>query len=136
LTTVPARIRVVASVVEREGRLLLCERPLHKRHGGCWEFPGGKVEPGESDLQAARRELREELDVAVAWAGPVELSVEDPGSPFVVEFLPVEIEGEPTCLEHSGLAWVTAEEAASLPLAPSDRQYVLHRLRAAGQTGR
>jgi 8-oxo-dGTP diphosphatase len=130
------KIRVVASVVERAGRLLLCLRPAHKRHGGCWEFPGGKVEPGESDLEAARRELREELDVAVVSVGPVELSVEDPGSPFVIEFLPVEIVGEPVCLEHADLAWVTEAEAAALPLAPSDRQYVLHRLRTAAERER
>jgi 8-oxo-dGTP diphosphatase len=130
------KIRVVASVVERAGRLLLCLRPAHKRHGGCWEFPGGKVEPGESDLEAARRELREELDVAVVSVGPVELSVEDPGSPFVIEFLPVEIAGEPVCLEHADLAWVTEAEAAALPLAPSDRQYVLHRLRTAAERER
>jgi mutator protein MutT len=130
------KIRVVASVVQRDGRLLLCLRPAHKRHGGCWEFPGGKVDPGESDLEAARRELREELDVAVVSVGPVELSVEDPGSPFVIEFLPVEIEGEPACLEHTDLAWVTEAEAAALPLAPSDRQYVLHRLRTAAERER
>jgi hypothetical protein len=47
-------IRVLASVIERDQRLLVCRRPLHKRHGGLWEFPGGKVREGESDLEAVR----------------------------------------------------------------------------------
>ena len=126
-------IRVVASVIEREGRLLLCERPFHKRHGGLWEFPGGKVEPGESNFEAVRRELEEELGVAVAAVGPVEFSIADPGSHFLVEFLHVKIRGEPTNLEHTSLAWIVEEELLTLPLAPSDRQYVLHRIQTADE---
>jgi 8-oxo-dGTP pyrophosphatase MutT (NUDIX family) len=117
-------IRVVASVIEREGRLLVCERPAHKRHGGLWEFPGGKVEPGESDLDAVRRELREELDVDVVDIAPAEFSILDPGSPFLIAFLPVTIRGVPRCLEHSALAWLAEEELLALPLAPSDRRYL------------
>jgi mutator protein MutT len=116
-------IRVVASVIEREGRLLVCERPAHKRHGGLWEFPGGKVEPGESDLEAVRRELREELDLDVVDVAPAEFSILDPGSPFLIAFVPVEIAGEPRCLEHAALAWVAEEEVGGLALAPSDRRY-------------
>jgi mutator protein MutT len=125
------KIRVVASVIEREGRLLVCERPAHKRHGGLWEFPGGKVEAGESDFEAVERELDEELDVRVLQVGAEEFSVADPGSHFVIAFLPVEIDGEPRCLEHAALAWVTAEELLSLPLAPSDRQFARFRVGAA-----
>ena len=105
----------------------MCRRPFHKRHGGLWEFPGGKVGDGESDLEAARRELKEELDVVVTEVGPVELSVADPGSDFVIEFLPVEIEGEPRCLEHVSLEWRREEELLEVQLAPSDRRYVRFR---------
>ncbi|HET8656835.1 MAG TPA: (deoxy)nucleoside triphosphate pyrophosphohydrolase [Longimicrobiaceae bacterium] len=125
------KIRVVASVIEREGRLLVCERPAHKRHGGLWEFPGGKVEPGESDFQAVARELAEELGVRVRAVGGVEFSVADPGSDFVIVFLPVEIEGEPRCLEHAAVAWVPEDELLSLALAPSDRAFVRFRTGAA-----
>jgi len=52
---------VVAAVIERDGKYLLCQRPQGKRYGGLWEFPGGKLLAGESLLEAARRELREEL---------------------------------------------------------------------------
>ena len=50
-----APLRVIAAVIGRADTLLLCQRPPHKRHGGLWEFPGGKLEPGESDADAARR---------------------------------------------------------------------------------
>jgi mutator protein MutT len=121
------KIRVVASVIERGDRLLVCQRPAHKRHGGLWEFPGGKVEEGESDFDAVARELEEELGVRVLEVGGELFSMADPGSPFVIAFLPVEIEGEPRCLEHAALAWVTDEELLSLPLAPSDLQFARSR---------
>ena len=122
------KIRVVASVIEREGRLLVCQRPAHKRHGGLWEFPGGKVEEGESDFEAVERELEEELGVRVLGVGAEAFSMTDPGSHFVIVFLPVEIEGEPRCLEHARVAWVTEEELLSIPLAPSDLHFACFRL--------
>lgn len=122
-------MRVVAAVIEREGKILVCERPSHKRHGGLWEFPGGKVENGESDFEAVKRELYEELAVDVISVGKVQFSVADPGSEFVIEFLRVKIEGQPQCLEHASFAWVSEQELLEVPLAPSDRCYVLDRLR-------
>jgi mutator protein MutT len=121
------RIRVLAAVIERNGRLLLCKRPSYKRYGGLWEFPGGKVEPGETDAQAIARELSEELGVEVRFVGPVEFSVADPNSNFVIEFLSVDIAGEPQRLDHSELAWISDLGATSLPLAPSDERYVAQR---------
>lgn len=121
-------VRVVASVIECGGKLLVCERPAHKRHGGLWEFPGGKVEPTENDFEAVERELEEELGIRVLEVGPVVFSTADPGSHFVIEFLPVSIGGQPQCFEHTALAWVPDFELLQMPLAPSDRRYVLHRL--------
>jgi mutator protein MutT len=132
-------VRVVASVIECEGKLLVCERPIHKRHGGLWEFPGGKVEDGESDFEAVRRELSEELGVEAIEVGSVQFSISDPSSPFVIDFLSVAIAGQPRCLEHTALAWMSERALLELPLAPSDRRYVLHRLSgpatAAGERG-
>ena len=116
-------IRVVAAVVEREGRLLLCRRPAGKRHAGLWEFPGGKLLPGESVTAAARRELAEELAVEVLAVGERLLALPDPGSVFVVEFYPVKIAGEPEALEHEELGWFRPEELPGLDLAPSDRAF-------------
>jgi 8-oxo-dGTP diphosphatase len=133
MTTLPTPlIRVVAAVIQRNGRLLVCERPAHKRHGGLWEFPGGKVEPGESDHAAARRELGEELAVDVLGVGTVEFSVRDPGSDFLIEFLPVRIAGEPQALEHTRIRWVSDDELLALPLAPSDRCYARFRAQGPG----
>jgi len=86
------------------------------------------VKDGETDLEAARRELLEELGVHVTEVGPVERSVKDPGSEFVIEFLPVSIQGEPQCLEHESLEWTRKEELLGLDLAPSDRRYVQGRI--------
>jgi 8-oxo-dGTP diphosphatase len=123
-------IRVVAAVITRQDRVLICLRPAHKRHGGLWEFPGGKIEPGETLFQAAEREMAEELAVRVLSVGPVEFSIRDPGSPFRIEFLPVHIQGEPIALEHQRIAWATEQELAALPLAPSDRAYAVFRRNA------
>ena len=58
-------IPVVAAVVRRGSRFLVGRRPAHKRHGGLWEFPGGKVEPGENEQTCLKRELSEELDIEI-----------------------------------------------------------------------
>ncbi len=131
----PDQIRVVAAVITRGNRHLVCQRPPHKRHGGLWEFPGGKREPGESDAEAVRRELQEELGVEVLAVEVEEFAVTDFGSPFLVAFVPVRIAGEPTCHEHSALAWGTMQEIAELALAPSDRRYVEFVLATAKTTG-
>lgn len=125
-------IRVIAAVISDGDRLLVCQRPSHKRHGGLWEFPGGKVEPGESDEDAARRELLEELGVHVAEAGPEDFAIADPDSPYLIAFVPVRMTGEPVCHEHSALTWETPARLADLPLAPSDRRYVEFLLSRAG----
>lgn len=117
-------INVLAAVITCRDRYLVCQRPLGKRHGGLWEFPGGKMEPGESLLDAANRELGEELNVsAVSVSEPI-YSVHDEGSPFVIEFVPCEITGVPTCLEHADIRWASLEDIQQLDLAPSDRKFV------------
>lgn len=123
MTTTPS-VRVLAAVIHVEGRFLVCRRPAHKRHGGLWEFPGGKLEPDESDLEAARRELREELNVNVKSLGAELLAIHDVGSPYLIAFIEAQVEGVPECREHSELRWCRASELGSLDLAPSDRQFV------------
>jgi 8-oxo-dGTP diphosphatase len=123
-STNQAAIPVIAAVVQRGNKFLICQRPAHKRHGGMWEFPGGKCEPGERLLDAARRELHDELGVTVIAIGDRLYSVADAGSAFVIEFVPTSIEGEPVCIEHPAILWATLDELDELNLAPSDRRFV------------
>jgi mutator protein MutT len=115
---------VLAAVVKRDDKLLVCQRPVQKHHGGLWEFPGGKVELGETQSQAAQRELAEELGVAVTGVGTTMYSALEPGSQFMIEFVPVTIRGEPRCIEHLALRWLPLEDLPRLDLAPSDRGFV------------
>ena len=117
-------VRVLAAVIERNERYLICKRPDHKRHGGLWEFPGGKIETDETDYDAAFRELREELDVTVTRVSEAVFKRQDEGSVFSIEFVPVKIVGEPQDIEHTGHSWVRAEDLLSFNLAPSDRIFV------------
>lgn len=119
-------VRVSAAVIEQDGRFLVCRRAAGKRHGGLWEFPGGKLEEGETIFAATSRELREELAVQVLGVGAMLCSVSDPESRFVIEFIPTEISGDPQALEHSEIRWADLNEVCTLELAPSDRCFVEH----------
>jgi 8-oxo-dGTP pyrophosphatase MutT (NUDIX family) len=85
-----------------------------------WEFPGGKVLDGESRLQAAARELDEELGLEEVSLGTALLSVEDAGSPFVIEFYETAAKGTPEAREHTEIGWFTADELVRMDLAPAD----------------
>ena len=119
-----AKVDVVATVIRRGARVLLCQRPAHKRHGGLYEFPGGKCNDGETKDQAIARELLEELGVTVTHVGSVFHTIRDPGSSFVIHFTDVRIDGTPITFEHSDLQWVTFNEALCLDLAPSNRRFI------------
>lgn len=122
------RISVVACLIQRDGAYLLCRRPAHKRHGGLWEFPGGKMLPEESLAAAAGRELAEELGLETNSGWPELLAVEDPESPFVIRFATGEASGEPELHEHDSVAWVDAEELLTHRLAPADQKCARHLL--------
>lgn len=116
--------RVVGAVIlDDRGRVLLCQRPEEKRHGGRWEFPGGKILRGESMLQAARREIGEELGVEVVGVKGQPVPVQDPGSEWVVEFVETVIQGEPSADEHLDVVWVPMDEVGDYDLAPADRAF-------------
>lgn len=128
----PGRIPVVAAVVRRGEAFLVARRPDSKRHGGLWEFPGGKVLEGESDRQALERELREELDVTLLAVGEAVFEARDPGTPFVVRFRSAEIGGEPRAREHLEVRWIPRRELPALALAPSDARFVAEGLGVGG----
>lgn len=114
------KLRAIAAVVHRDGRVLLCRRPSRKRHGDLWEFPGGKARRGESMLSTLQRELSEELGVTVLSVSGGSISLPDPGSGYAVEFVPTEILGDPQPLEHTEIEWVPVGEVTDYELAPAD----------------
>jgi mutator protein MutT len=117
-------VRVVAAVIQEDGRYLLAKRPFEKRHGGLWEFPGGKIHEGESEMEAVNRELFEEMEIKVTQLGRKLWQSIDPGSNFLIEFHEVEIKGKPNPLEHQDVQWVTIKELMRFELAPTDAQFV------------
>jgi mutator protein MutT len=116
-------VEVLAAVIRSGNRLLLGRRPREKRHGGLWEFPGGKLVEGETRAEAADRELREELGVRLVRLGRTLHSRRDPGSAFVIHFVEAEIEGDPIAREHEELRWVQLSELDGLDLAPADASF-------------
>lgn len=115
-------ISVCAGVILRSGGVLLARRGPGRRHAGQWEFPGGRVEPGETPQEALKRELREELGVE-AVVGP-EVSrtrhVYDYGEIELVAFLVKEFSGTPALKDHDQISWVTARDLPRYDLVPAD----------------
>ncbi len=116
---------VVAAVIERDGFILAARRTGPPQFAGLWEFPGGKVEPGESDAEALVRECREELGAGIAVGGRIGPQYVTPGGTMVVRtYLAVLDEGaEPRALDsHDELRWVrpSAAETRTLPWLPGD----------------
>jgi len=123
VTDAVSRIQVVAAVIARDGRYLVCRRPDDKRHGGLWEFPGGKVHEDETRIDAVGRELAEELELGVSEVGALLFSASDEDSAFVIEFVETIATGEPVLHEHSDAGWFRPDELLELPLAPADARF-------------
>ncbi len=107
---------VVAVIVDDDGRVLVTRRPEHVHQGGLWEFPGGKVESGETVREALRREIDEELGVAVEDAWPL-LQIPHcyPDRNVLLDVWHVErFSGTPHGREGQPLRWVTPAELSSL----------------------
>lgn len=116
-------IAVVCALIERDGRLLVAQRPPGKMLANKWEFPGGKLEPGEAAETALAREIREEVGLEVEVGGRLPAITHDYGD-VVISLIPyccVVRAGEPHPHEHAAIRWCTAEEIAALDLADADR---------------
>lgn len=116
----------VGVVRDAEGRVLLSRRPERAHLGGLWEFPGGKVEPGETVLQALCRELHEELGVDVRGARPlIRISHHYRERLVVLDTWMIEaFAGLPRGCEGQPLAWVSARDLRSYPLPAADEPIV------------
>jgi len=130
LQEIPTGVAVVGAIlIDRAGRVLMRRRPAEKRYGGLWEFPGGKVEPGEAHENALVREISEELGVALDPAAlrfalvsadnaQGALRERDPHVLFL--YTCRRWSGEPRCLEGGAVGWFDAAAAAELPVPPLD----------------
>jgi len=118
-----ARIEVAAAVILRDdGRFLLAQRPAGKVYAGYWEFPGGKVEHGESAAGALARELHEELGIDVEHAYPwITRDYDYEHAAVRLRFFRVtRWRGEPHGRENQRFAWQTVRELAVAPLLPAN----------------
>lgn len=117
---------VAAAVVERGGRVMLCQRLPDAHNALKWEFPGGKLEPGEGPEAALARELEEELGIEVA-VGRVRDAVfhQYPDRDVLVLFYGCEIlRGEPGTVECNAIAWAEPEEMSDYDFAGADLAFV------------
>jgi len=116
-------MRSVAGISLRGDSVFVARRNPGGSMGGRWEFPGGKLEPGESDREAAIREFREEFELDVVVGQVIgESSFCNAGKQYELAAVLVEFDGEPRTLrEHDQYRWTGAAELAGLDLADSDR---------------
>ena len=116
-------VDVTAAVIGGpDGRILVCSRPAGKHMAGKWEFPGGKIEPGETAEACIRREIREELGMEIA-VGPVLTVMEhDYGVKYVrVTFFLAVSDDAPSAKDHQGFRWVTPDTIDSVDFLDADR---------------
>lgn len=120
-------IRVVAAVIERDGRILIGQRRRKGRHAFKWEFPGGKVEPGETPEEALRRELREELEIEAEIGDAIRLIRHQyPGrSPIEIIFFTVrQFTGDPQNLAFEQIEWTPRNSLPGYDFVEADIEFV------------
>jgi 8-oxo-dGTP diphosphatase len=117
---------VAAALFDAEGRVLIAERPAGKHMAGRWEFPGGKVAPGETEEAALARELKEELGIEMIEARPMmRLSHRYPDREVELSLWVVgRYAGEPRALDRQRLKWVARAQLAHEDLLEADRPFV------------
>ena len=116
-------LEVVAAIIERDDKVLIDKRPADGLLGGMWEFPGGKVEHGENHLNALKRELREELGIAVNLVDTFGV-YKHAYTHFTVTVYPYFVEimnGDPKALESDKIEWVDINTLRDFPMGKVDR---------------
>ena len=126
MTAKDARLVLVAAcaLIDPDGRVLIAQRPPGKAMAGLWEFPGGKVEPGERPEETVIRELAEELAIAVSEPCLAPFAFASHAYPDFHLLMPLYLcrrwEGTPMAREHSALKWVRRRELSTYPMPPAD----------------
>ncbi len=116
-------VDVTAAVIGGpDGRILVCSRPAGKHMAGKWEFPGGKIEPGETAEACIRREIREELGMEIAVGSVFTVMEHDYGVKYVrVTFFLTVSDDAPSAKDRQGFRWVTPEDMESVDFLDADR---------------
>lgn len=124
----PLLLVVAVALVDADGRILLGQRPAGKAMAGLWEFPGGKLNAGETPEAAVVRELKEELAVDIAESCLAPLTFASHAYPDFHLLMPLYVcrvwRGTPQALAHQQLKWVQPRAMAALPMPPADRPLV------------
>ncbi|MFT4125785.1 MAG: NUDIX domain-containing protein [Gordonia sp. (in: high G+C Gram-positive bacteria)] len=124
------RLRHVLAGAIRDdaGRLLVAQRERPAELAGLWELPGGKAEPGESDVAALRRELIEELGVTTIVGAPLTARIPLPDERILIAYWARIVDGTPVSLDHRALRWIDAAGLRALAdagaLVPADTAWV------------
>ena len=120
----PTVLVAAAALVDIDGRVLIAKRPAGKQLAGMWEFPGGKVEPGETPEACLIRELHEELGITVAHACLAPFVFASHGYASFHLLMPLFLcrrwDGVVTAREHEALAWVKPHDFDRYPMPPAD----------------
>ncbi len=120
----PTVLVAAAALVDIDGRVLIAKRPAGKQLAGLWEFPGGKVEPGETPEECLIRELHEELGITVSHACLAPFVFASHGYENFHLLMPLFLcrrwEGLVTAREHEALAWVKPHQFDQYPMPPAD----------------
>ncbi|HEX4294491.1 MAG TPA: (deoxy)nucleoside triphosphate pyrophosphohydrolase [Rhizomicrobium sp.] len=115
---------VACALIDPDGRILLAQRPPQKAMGGLWEFPGGKVEPGETPEATLIRELAEELGIAVQEACLAPFTFASHAYTDFHLLMPLYVcrrwEGTPQALEHAAIRWVRPKDMGEYPMPAAD----------------
>ena len=117
-------VEVVAGLIWKDGKFMICQRPENKARALLWEFVGGKVEKGESREDALVRECKEELDVTV---NPLDVfcTVDHVYPDITIRLVLFNAEilsGEPKLLEHADLKWISADDIDNYEFCPADKE--------------
>ena len=120
-------LEVVAAIIERDGRILICRRTASQSHPLQWEFPGGKVERGESPAAALARELEEELGITGAAGREIaryEYTYPGKAPILLLFFCLTGFAGEPRNLIFSEMRWEPPERLATFDFVEGDRDFI------------
>ena len=125
MNKLPMVLVAAAALVDNDGRVLVQQRPEGKNMAGLWEFPGGKVEPGERLEQSLIRELKEELDIDVTEACLAPFTFASHVYDDFYLLMPLFVcrvwQGMPHPVEEQALKWMQPLRMAELPMPPADR---------------